>query len=194
MCRAIRLHGPTGQHQRKYKTKHNLFLFRQILHSNHYTAYCLAAKPKSTHPRATPGTPPTAAAIVSGGTNEGWHQIWFGLRGLPATGQQTWSWYRVKLDRTPPLLVITSPSSSTVMQPMIEVQGFEPSAQNSQAIEGQSLGEAQHPGNTQIRAQILDNDRRDLAHVVNAWAGLPAAFKAAILAIVNSTHRSGEVS
>jgi hypothetical protein len=61
--------------------------------------------------------------IVSVGTNEGWHQIWFGLRGLPATGQQTWEWYRVKLLK-PPVLVITNPSSSTVMQPIIEVQGF----------------------------------------------------------------------
>ncbi|MGO8699454.1 MAG: tyrosine-type recombinase/integrase [Limisphaerales bacterium] len=45
------------------------------------------------------------------------------------------------------------------------------------------------PGYTQIRAQIQGNDGRDLTHVVNAWAGLPAAFKAAILAIVNSSER-----
>jgi hypothetical protein len=63
--------------------------------------------------------------IVSVGTNQGWHQIWFGLRGLPPTGQQTWAWSRVKL-LTPPLLVVTNPSSATVMQPIIEVQGFSP--------------------------------------------------------------------
>jgi hypothetical protein len=47
MCRAINLHGPTRQHQRKYETKHDLFRFRQILHSNHYTTDCLTSKPKS---------------------------------------------------------------------------------------------------------------------------------------------------
>jgi hypothetical protein len=47
---------------------------------------------------------------------------------LPAIAQQTWGWYRVNLDLTPPLLVITNPASSNVMQPMIEVQGFCPEA------------------------------------------------------------------
>jgi len=63
---------------------------------------------------------------VAIGTNEGWHQIWVGLRGLPPTAQQTWNWYRVKLILTPPLLVVTNPVSPTVMQPIIEVQGFCP--------------------------------------------------------------------
>ncbi len=66
---------------------------------------------------------PSPLALI--GTNEGWHQIWFGLRGLPPDGKQTWAWTRVKL-LTPPVLVITNPASSTVMQPMIEVQGFSP--------------------------------------------------------------------
>jgi hypothetical protein len=35
---------------------------------------------------------------------------------------------RAKLDTTPPVLVITNPASSTVQQPMIEVQGFCPEA------------------------------------------------------------------
>jgi hypothetical protein len=74
------------------------------------------------------------------------------------------------------------------------VKGIEPSTQNSQLVENQHVSEHADASYTQIRAQILDNDRRDLSHVVNAWAGLPGAFKAAILAIVNSTPRSGEVS
>ena len=77
---------------------------------------------------------------------------------------------------------------------MERVKGIEPSAQNPQVAENQGAAKDGERAYTQIRAQILDSDRRDLAHVVKAWTGLPAAFKAAILAIVNSTPRSGEVS
>ena len=68
------------------------------------------------------------ALVVPVGGSEGWHQIWVGLRGLPANAQQTWVWTRVKLDLTPPLLVITNPAPPNVMQPMIEVQGYCPEA------------------------------------------------------------------
>jgi len=77
---------------------------------------------------------------------------------------------------------------------MERVKGIEPSAQNSQTAESQHTPKDGERAYTQIRAQIQGNDGRDLSQVVNAWAELPAAFKAAILAIVNSTHRSGEVS
>jgi hypothetical protein len=77
---------------------------------------------------------------------------------------------------------------------MERAKGFEPSTQNSQPTECQPLAEHAETHHTQIRAQILDDDGRDLAQVVKAWADLPAAFKAAILAIVKSTHRCGEVS
>jgi hypothetical protein len=71
-------------------------------------------------------TPYNSNITVSVGTNQGWHQIWVGLRGLPTNAQQTWDWYRAKLDTTPPLLVVTNPSSATVTQPIIELQGYCP--------------------------------------------------------------------
>jgi hypothetical protein len=74
---------------------------------------------------------------------------------------------------------------------MERAKGFEPSASNPQPAELQHLPEQAKTAYTQIRAQIMGSDGRDLAQVVNAWAGLPTAFKAAILAIVDSTHRSG---
>ena len=77
---------------------------------------------------------------------------------------------------------------------MERVKGIEPSAEHSQAPESQSVVEAFDAAYTQIRAQIQGNDGRDLSHVVEAWPGLPAAFKAAILAIVNLTLHSGGVS
>ena len=61
------------------------------------------------------------------GTNEGWHTVWVGLRGLPADAQQTWNSVTLDLDLTRPTLVITSPAAgSTVDMPVIQVQGFCP--------------------------------------------------------------------
>src|ERR1041384_5674124 len=59
------------------------------------------------------------------GSNEGWHDVWVGLRGRLASSHQTWGTTRLKLDRTPPLLVLTGPSS-VVSQPMIQVLGYSP--------------------------------------------------------------------
>ncbi len=65
--------------------------------------------------------------FASMGTNEGWHTVWVGLRGLPADAQQTWNSVTLDLDLTRPTLVITSPSNgSTVDMPVIQVQGFCP--------------------------------------------------------------------
>jgi hypothetical protein len=36
----------------------------------------------------------------------------------------TWAWARLKLDTTPPVLVITSPTNSTVNVPMIQLTGY----------------------------------------------------------------------
>ncbi|MCW5551575.1 MAG: hypothetical protein KIS67_05335 [Verrucomicrobiae bacterium] len=66
------------------------------------------------------------------GTNEGWHEVWVGLRGRLATSQQTWTGTRIKLDRTPPLLVLTNLATGTVSQPMIQLQGY--SAESLMAI------------------------------------------------------------
>jgi hypothetical protein len=65
------------------------------------------------------------------GTNEGWHGIWIGLRGMPADAQETWEWKRLKLDLTPPLLVITSPTNGTATVPMIELTGYSPESLDS---------------------------------------------------------------
>ena len=59
------------------------------------------------------------------GTTEGWHDVWIGLRGHaddPSTA--VWQHKRLKLDLTPPLLVVTNPTTSTVSVPIIQLQGF----------------------------------------------------------------------
>jgi hypothetical protein len=74
---------------------------------------------------------------------------------------------------------------------MERAKGFEPSASNSQQTENQRVAEYSDTAYIQIRAQIQGNDGRDLAQVVASWPGLPAAFKAAILAIVGSNEKEG---
>jgi hypothetical protein len=74
---------------------------------------------------------------------------------------------------------------------MERAKGFEPSTQNPQVVETQPISEPAKADYTQIRAQIRDDDRRDLSQVVTSWPGLPAAFKAAILAIVGSNEKEG---
>ena len=74
---------------------------------------------------------------------------------------------------------------------MERVKGIEASADNPQEKQPQHVEESANPGYTQIRAQIQGSDGRDLSQVVNAWAELPAALKAAILAIVNANTIKG---
>ena len=59
-------------------------------------------------------------------SSNGWNDIWVGLRGRLQTSQQTWRWRRVKLDQTPPLLVITNPLPGVTFKPMIQLQGYCP--------------------------------------------------------------------
>lgn len=60
------------------------------------------------------------------GPNEGWHDIRIGLRGFSAFATQTWQQQRIKLDLTPPSLIITNPVTSTVDVPIIQLQGYCP--------------------------------------------------------------------
>lgn len=81
---------------------------------------------------ATNWTAYTSSSITANlGANEGWHELWIGLKGLPAAAQQTWQWKRLKLDMTPPTLVITGPTNGTVTQPMIQLTGYSPEALGS---------------------------------------------------------------
>jgi hypothetical protein len=58
---------------------------------------------------------------------QGWHDIWFGLRGhADAASAAVWQWKRLKLDYTPPQLAITSPASNTVNVPVIQLTGYSP--------------------------------------------------------------------
>jgi len=73
-----------------------------------------------------------STVTVNLGSLQGWHQVWIGLRGHaddPASA--VWQWKRLKLDWTPPALVITNPASGTVDVPLIQLQGYSPEALRS---------------------------------------------------------------
>jgi hypothetical protein len=57
-------------------------------------------------------------------TNQGWHDIWVGLKGPATNATVTWVWKRLKLDTMPPLLVVTNPVVSTMSVPLVQVQGY----------------------------------------------------------------------
>jgi hypothetical protein len=61
---------------------------------------------------------------VNLGLTEGWHDVWVGLRGHAETNGGVWQSTRLKLDFTPPQLLITNLPSLTVSVPMIQIQGL----------------------------------------------------------------------
>ena len=70
---------------------------------------------------------------VNLGTGEGWHDVWIGLRGHADTADQAvWQHLWLKLDTTPPVLVITNPmmagGAAIVDIPLIQIQGYSPEA------------------------------------------------------------------
>jgi hypothetical protein len=63
--------------------------------------------------------------VVNLGTTGGWHDVWVGLRGHgDAPSAAVWQWVRLKLDFTPPVLVITNPVNSTVTVPLLQLMGY----------------------------------------------------------------------
>ena len=79
----------------------------------------------TTNTANTTWTPYAGTSLnVNLGPADGFYEVWVGLKGLPADAQQTWQWNRLKLDRTPPQLVITSPSNGTVGVPLLQLTGY----------------------------------------------------------------------
>jgi hypothetical protein len=64
--------------------------------------------------------------IADIGSTEGWHNVWVGLLNWPAGALQTWQYKRLKLDVTPPQIIVTNPVSGVVTVPMIQFQGYSP--------------------------------------------------------------------
>jgi hypothetical protein len=71
----------------------------------------------------------SSTVAVNLGLTEGWHEVWIGLRGhADDASAAIWQWKRLKLDYTPPTLVITGPTNGTVDVPVIQLTGYSPEA------------------------------------------------------------------
>ena len=67
----------------------------------------------------------SANVTIPLGPVQGWHEVWIGLRGYADNpNNAVWQWKRLKLDTTPPQLVITNPVSTSVDRPVIQLQGI----------------------------------------------------------------------
>jgi len=75
-------------------------------------------------PAATWSNYTSSNLTVSVGSMEGWHEVCVSLMGLSEDGPRIWQCRRLKLDATPPILVVTNPTPYTVSQPMIQLQGY----------------------------------------------------------------------
>lgn len=74
----------------------------------------------------------SANVTVNLGLAEGWHAVWIGLRGhADDASAAVWQRKRLKLDWTPPALIITGPTNGTVDVPMIQLSGYSPEALSS---------------------------------------------------------------
>ncbi|HEX3627971.1 MAG TPA: hypothetical protein VH280_21380 [Verrucomicrobiae bacterium] len=57
------------------------------------------------------------------GSAQGWHNVYVGLRGLPADATPTWLWQHLFV-AAPPTLIITNPTTFAVDEPVIQIRGL----------------------------------------------------------------------
>lgn len=62
--------------------------------------------------------------VATLGSTNGTYGIFVGLRGFPPDAVQTWQWTSVTLYSEAPTLTVTNPTTSTVSQSLIQLQGY----------------------------------------------------------------------
>ena len=73
---------------------------------------------------------------------------------------------------------------------MVRAGGIEPETPNTQDVDTQVAYDLLVERVLQIRLQISGKDCRDLLRIVESWPAIPAPFKDAIIAFVNTAKRS----
>jgi hypothetical protein len=68
--------------------------------------------------------PYASNVVMNLNAGDGNYSVLVGLRGMSSDAHQTWLNAQVILDTVPPVLAITNPATSTVGQPMIQLQGY----------------------------------------------------------------------
>lgn len=109
---------------------------------------------------------------------EGWHDVWIGLQGLPASATRTWQWNRFKLDLTPPQIILTGPSS-TVSQNLIQLTGYSPESLSQISCDiSNALGIL-----TNQQVQVLDR-----FYDTNTWEFTTNTFQAFDIGLTNGLN------
>lgn len=81
----------------------------------------------STNFAAASWFPYTSSFSPDLGSTDGTKNIWFTLKGRASTSQPySWQQFHFRRDTTPPSIVITNPAMMTVLQPVIQLQGYSP--------------------------------------------------------------------
>ena len=101
---------------------------------------------------------------VNLGTTDGFYEVRVGLKGLPVDAQQTWEWGRLKLDRTPPQLVITGPTNTTVTVPLLQLTGYSSEALSSLTYAISNAAGIATGLQAVITGQVLQHEHRGVHH------------------------------
>jgi hypothetical protein len=117
--------------------------------------------------------------ILNLGSSEGWHEVRIGLKDSLTNSAPVWAGTRVKLDLTAPALIITNPTAATVMQPMIQLQGYSPEALAHISYDLQNA--AQHITNRDVF--VLNRH-----YSTNTWEFTTNAFQAFDVPLTNGAN------
>lgn len=122
----------------------------------------------------------TSSTITANlGTNEGWHELWVGLKGCATNADITWQYKRLKLDATPPRLFITGPTNGTVDVSLIQVTGYSPEALSSISYD------LSNAAGTQTNQQVLVLNQH---HDTNTWEFTTNTFQAFDVFLTNGVN------
>ena len=109
----------------------------------------------------------TGSNVSVGPMSEGWHNVWIGLRGLPANATPTWKGMRVKVDTTAPVLYVTNSIPDDI--PVIQILGYSTKALSSLTYDIVNSDGALSNQPVAIVVQIYDT---------NNWEMTTSAFQA----------------
>ena len=153
----------------------------QIALQSGIPGYIAIAVDNTNYLNATNWTVYTSANItVPLGATEGWHGVWIGLCGhTDAPSAAVWQWKRLKLDTTPPQLVIAGPTNGTVNVPMIQLTGYSPEALSGISYDiANALGLA-----TNQQVLVLDQ-----SYSTNTWEFTTNTFQAFDVPLTNGVN------
>lgn len=92
-----------------------------------FPGYCAVSVDDTNYSTDADWQPYTGTNVTANlGLTQGWHDVWVGLKGWAADATIGWEYQHLKLDWTPPILVVTSPTNGIVTTPTLQLLGYSP--------------------------------------------------------------------